>query len=116
TASSAVTANQANVRPASPAMLRWPCRLATALITAKNTSGVAIILIRLMYSVPSGCNQVAAAGPSSQPARPPSTKPPITRCQNGIRNQAFNIVVRPSPPAQSAGDHDTADHDADHRP
>ena len=47
TASTAVSANQRKVRPASPAMDFCPLSDATALITAKNTSGTAIILIRV---------------------------------------------------------------------
>ncbi len=45
-ASAAVTANQRNVLPPSAATLFCPCSAATALMTAKNTSGVAIILMR----------------------------------------------------------------------
>jgi len=47
TASAAVTANQRKVRPASAAIDFCPLSEATALITAKNTSGTAIILIRV---------------------------------------------------------------------
>ena len=47
TASTAVIANQRNVRPPSAAIDFCPCSAPTALITAKNTSGIAIILIRL---------------------------------------------------------------------
>ncbi len=63
------------------------------MITAKNTSGTAIILIRVTYRSPSGPNQVSAAGPSAQPASAPSTKPATTRCQNGMRNQALTNVI-----------------------
>ena len=47
TASAAVMANQAKVRPASAAIDFCPLSEATALITAKNTSGTAIIMIRV---------------------------------------------------------------------
>ncbi len=40
-------ANQAKVRPPSETMDFCPCRLEIALATAKNTSGVAIMRIRL---------------------------------------------------------------------
>ena len=45
TASAAVAANHRKVRPPSAATDFCPCRLETALTTAKNTSGVAIILM-----------------------------------------------------------------------
>src|SRR5690606_15220421 len=73
-----------------------PCSELTALITAKNTSGTAIILIRVMYRSPSGPNQVAADGPNAQPASAPSTKPASTRCQNGILNQAATSFISSS--------------------
>ncbi|MNT47061.1 hypothetical protein D3C72_1837470 [compost metagenome] len=85
--------NHRNVRPLSAATDFWPCSEEIALMTAKNTSGTAIILIRVTYSSPSGPNQVSAAGPSAQPASAPSTKPPTTRCQNGIRSQAETSFI-----------------------
>ena len=84
TASTAVMVNQTNVRPPTPPRL-LPVQRDIALITAKNTSGTAIILIRVTYRSPNGPNQVSAAGPNAQPASAPSTKPASTRCQNGIR-------------------------------
>ncbi len=93
TASAAVMMNHRKVRPPSAATDFCPCREEMALITAKNTSGTAIILISVTYRSPSGPNQVSAAGPSSQPASAPSTKPPSTRCQNGIRSQADTSVM-----------------------
>ena len=47
TASTAVIANHRKVRPPSAAIDFCPCSEPTALTTAKNTSGIAIILIRL---------------------------------------------------------------------
>ena len=47
TASTAVAANQAKVRPPSAAIDFCPCSDDTAWITAKNTRGTAIILIRV---------------------------------------------------------------------
>src|SRR5688500_11339528 len=91
TASTAVSANQAKVRPPSAAIDFCPCSEAIALITAKNTSGIAIILIRVTYRSPSGPNQVSAAGPMSQPASAPRAKPASTRFQNRIRNHPWNI-------------------------
>ncbi len=47
TASIAVNANHANVRPPSATMDFCPCSEDTAWITAKNTSGAAMSLIRV---------------------------------------------------------------------
>ena len=47
TASTAVIPNQTKVRPAKAMIERCPASAPTALTTAKNTSGIAIILIRL---------------------------------------------------------------------
>ena len=63
------------------------------MITAKNTSGTAIILIRVTYSSPNGPNQVSAAGPNAQPASAPSTKPPTTRFQKGMASQADTSFI-----------------------
>src|SRR5690606_4671 len=98
----AVIANQPKVRPPRAAIDFCPLSAATALMTAKNTSGTAIIRIRLTYSVPSGSSQVSAAGPISQPASAPNTNPPSTRRQNGIRNPHDRAFMRRHPREQSA--------------
>ncbi len=96
TASTAVIANQAKVRPASAAIDFCPLSEATALITAKKTNGTAIILIRVTYRSPSGPNQVSASGPNAQPASAPSTKPATTRFQNLMRNHQSNMRAFPA--------------------
>src|SRR5690606_22188205 len=87
--SSAVSSTHGKGRPTSRWIERWPASEPSALTIAKITTGIAIILIRLTQTVPSGPNQVCAAGPISQPASAPSTKPAATRCQNGILSQRW---------------------------